>query len=733
MPLLPTVALICGGKGNKSMAQPRTFIFRQAEYRPNSYLGTLPEIDKSRGVAILVRQSSSGADTAHAESRETQLGLQEYGRQLYGDAKPDVRLYDEGAGVSGQKRIDQRVELDRLYRDMRSGIIGTIVLAREDRLFRNKHMDQVGVFTRLAEEQQIKVIVPPISSAASEERTRVYDFTHYRDLIAFQDKMREAYGYIEGHVKHMLQCRQNKADKGGYDGRTLPPGLAVRGKRQTQVVVIYEPWAEEVRKLALRAQALDWNISKLNREVDQMAYLFPEIPEEDREKYLFKTCIHHIPGVGYKPSAPSTLKEILTNEMLIGWWMPDEDKPDVIIDNHPAVLPYALFAEGYARLKGYTLEGEPVDNYRGKTRIRASRETLPDLLFHGRLLLVPPSPDETAWFSVSEQVYEQKPRFYYWGYGKYNHQIMPRRLCCIPGDEFDAIVIERLLQLEQSDIDMKERIRTTLEQVYDQQAEDFVSIPQQIEGIKTQLVENAKKRMRTGADDPMYGMLEEEARELMERQQALEAKKEKLGMMDGPEEIERLHSLLGNFEAIWPTLDVAQKQRVFSLLINRIEVKVVSPHWLRLTIDWLDAVCPRLDVAYIWKTAPGHNGNGRGEFSDVEIDILRQHYPRAPYMSLLQMLPNRTLYAIKRQTGFMKLRRETPSAPGVPESVCYRDFVPGLDGQYLFGDFETTLEAIKTANSNSSKGVVPLYALWILSDTVEEMSVYVAWHFGRED
>ncbi len=66
---------------------------------------------------------------------------------------------------------------------MNKGIIGTIVLAREDRLFRNKHMDQVGAFTRLAEEKQIKVIVPPISSAASDEKTRVYDFTVYQDLM----------------------------------------------------------------------------------------------------------------------------------------------------------------------------------------------------------------------------------------------------------------------------------------------------------------------------------------------------------------------------------------------------------------------------------------------------------------------------------------------------------------------------------------------------------------------
>src|SRR2546429_2984033 len=180
------------------MSEPRTFKLRQAVNRPTNYIGELPEIDKKRATAVLVRQSKDGADTAQAESRETQLGLQDYSRLLYGDDKPDVRLYDEGAGVSGQKRIDQRQKLDLLYRDINKGIIGTIVLAREDRLFRNKHMDQVGPFTKLAEEKRIKVIVPPISSVARYDETRVYDFTVYQDLRAFQAKMKEAYAYIEG-------------------------------------------------------------------------------------------------------------------------------------------------------------------------------------------------------------------------------------------------------------------------------------------------------------------------------------------------------------------------------------------------------------------------------------------------------------------------------------------------------------------------------------------------------
>jgi Resolvase, N terminal domain len=709
-------------------SHPRSFKFRSSDSRPSTYIEDLPQIDRKRATAVLVRQSRTGADTAQAESRETQLGLQDYGRLLYADDEPDVRLYDEGAGVSGQKRIDQRSELDRLFQDMYKGVIGTIVLAREDRLFRNKHMDQVGAFTKLAEEKRIKVVVPPISLAATDERTRVYDFTIYRDLCDFQDKMREAYGYIEGHVKYMLHCKQNKADKGGYDGRLLPPGLAVKGKKQNQTIVIYEPWAKVMRKLALRAQALDWRMGQLNREIEQMAYLFPEIPDEDSEVYLIKTCIHHIPGVGYKPRSDQTVRDWFTNEMLIGWWQPDEDKPDVIIDNHPAVLDYNLFAKGYAHIKGYTLEGELVENYRGVPRVQSRRKTPPGLLFHGKLLLTSPSPHETTFICAYEQMYEGESTLNYLGYRRASGHILRKRWCCIPGVEFDAIVIERLLALEKADKELKDRVRTALEQVYNQQSEDFISIPLQLEGMQAQLVENAKKRLRTSTDDPLYAMLEMEKIDLVQRQSELEAKKNKLGMVDSPEEIAQLHTLLGNFEAVWPSFDLFQRQRAFSLLINRIEVEVVSPHWLRLSIDWLDAVCPRIDIAYIWKASPGRSG----KFSDEEKELIRQHYPRMPYMELLQLLPSRTWHAIQGQTARLGLKREIPADPGICTGVCYKDMVPKLDGQFLFGDYDTTLGYITKAISSTAKSTAPLHAIWILSESVEGLIALVERDLHRQ-
>jgi hypothetical protein len=234
--------------------------------------------------------------------------------------------------------------------------------------------------------------------------------------------------------------------------------------------------------------------------------------------------------------------------------------------------------------------------------------------------------------------------------------------------------------------------------------------------------------MRTSSSDPMYLMLEDEKNALNERLAALEAKKDKLGIIDSPEEIEQLHDLLGNFEAVWPSFDLLQRQRAFSLLINRIEIEVVSPHWLRLSIDWLDAVCPRIDIAYIWKVTPGRSG----KFSEEEKAIMKEYYPRTRYLDILKLLPNRTWQAIRGQMGLAGISREVIAEPGVCIGVCYRDLAPKLDDKYLFRDFETTMEYIRKASDNTSKSDAPLYAFWILPETVEELIGLVEGDFSRQ-
>jgi resolvase-like protein len=165
------------------LLKPRIFKQRTADHHMAAYLfGTLPEIDKFRSTAVYVRQSQTGADDAHGESRKTQLALQDYAARIRNDGREGgVRLYDEGAGKSGQKRIDQRPELNRLYSDIEAGLVSTIIVAREGRLFRDKHGEQVGLFTSLLERKGVVILVPPIGQNGS---LKLYDLQKYEHLKA---------------------------------------------------------------------------------------------------------------------------------------------------------------------------------------------------------------------------------------------------------------------------------------------------------------------------------------------------------------------------------------------------------------------------------------------------------------------------------------------------------------------------------------------------------------------
>ncbi len=48
--------------------------------------------------------------------------------------------------------------------------------------------------------------------------------------------------------------------------------------------------------------------------------------------------------------------------------------------------------------------------------------------------------------------------------------------------------------------------------------------------------------------------------------------------------------------------------------------------------------------------------------------------------------------------------------------------MPKLDGQYLFRDYETTLQYVKIACDNTARVEAPLYALWLLSEKVEDLA-----------
>src|SRR2546426_12104973 len=121
------------------------------------------------------------ADKTHFESRLLQENLIPIAVRVRGDEdERNILVFDEGAGVSGTKGYDERKKLSALYLAIANDIVGSLFLARPDRLFRDKHFTNVSIFTELAERKKLILIVPGRC---------VYDFTNYNDLKAFQKDM----------------------------------------------------------------------------------------------------------------------------------------------------------------------------------------------------------------------------------------------------------------------------------------------------------------------------------------------------------------------------------------------------------------------------------------------------------------------------------------------------------------------------------------------------------------
>jgi hypothetical protein len=695
-----------------------------ADQTSASYLGYLPEIDTSRLTAVYVRQSDIDADGEHGESRQTQLSLVQFAMQLRRENHLDsIRLYDEGVGKSGQLRIDERAELRRLYHDAARGEIGTIIVAREDRLFRDKHGKQVAVFTEMAERVKLMVIVPALHVKAS---LKLYDFTQFTHLRAFQRKMQDAYDYIEYHVGYMHLNQRNKASRGGFDGRNLPPGLVIPRNidKACQVPVLYQPWADQMKWVFARLRELNWHVGRMNREIELLPYLFPMPSKEDYDKYLFCSVLTKVPG-GFKPFYAGTLKRWLLNVQLIGWWIVDRESNEVLIDNHPAVIERELFEEGYMCHTGYTLEGVPVPEKQLFFVKRALRgwKTPPPALLHGKV----GTPHGYVF------LHKNGPHLYYSGKRSDKGAMYDDTIFSIPVKELDRIIVARLEELAARDRHLAEKIQQQLEQVHAQRAEECLDIDDQLR-VLDRSIKQLKKRVATieelfeeiddqhedldedDEDDPLKRMALQ-LKEFLAQRAALLLKKQKLNIVT-KEEIVEFYDTLNNFRVQWPKLSLEQQQKLISLLARKIEVTSLSPHWIQLTVHWIGAVSPdasmRPDPALIWRIIPAHQPPIEG----WELTLITQQYPLVQRREdLLSQLPRRTWHALSKQAHLLHLKKPYQRFPDddIPEYACWNDVI-------AIPDRQEALRMIREAKTSCSSRKHTCCAFWLLPADFREIN-----------
>lgn len=626
------------------------FKIMQLDNRPSLFTHSV-QLDLTRATGILYRQSKRGSDKIHIESRMLQESLLPFvfAQRNEGHDR-NIHIFDEGAGVSGTKGIDKRRILRDLHVEIADNLIGDIVLARPDRLFRDKHFANVSTFTQLAERMRIKVIVP------QDRGVIVYDFTREKDLQAFQEAMIQAYAYIVNQIGYMNRARALKVSKGLYGGGSiaLPYVLLRDMPKEEQVQVIYEPWIEAAVDLFHHFKEFNFEAGRIARYVEDKPYIFKFMPPTDFEEYMPVTRLTKA-NAGYTFISRETLLQYLSNLSLAGFAKAgkDEEGNEILIPNaFDAAVPLDLLEPCFAAITGNFLDGTPFVKVGGGRQYRRQPET--DAILHGLLTSDDGTISTYAGLDVDHPMYSCRAGGYFGqkarvGLGRIEN------VWALHIRPIDRIVLDRLIALAEYDNELVERVKayfseksgdgqSTLE-VLDsailntQKALKRVSntILKATEGLED---ENGEP-IELEKDDPLLV----EKRSLLLQLRRLQIQREQAAAQaneDPSRSIKDFYYVLSHLRAEFHKKDPQTKKDIMKKLIAEVKINALSPHLLTLQISWIKPLATsRDDVALLWRGTPSKTPT-TNQWTEEEDEALIRLYPGAPQLALMQAIPNKT-------------------------------------------------------------------------------------------
>ncbi len=662
-------------------------------------------IDLTRKTGVLIRQSVKGADLTHYESRLRQEILRIVAAKLRGGDENGVIPYDEGAGVSGRKRIDERPELNRLYNDIASGIIGSVLVAREDRLFRDKHLQQVGAFTELAEKKKLIVIVPGKT---------FYDFTNSKHLSSFQDEMKKAYGFMD-HVYYMIDTREQKRARGEYVGEWLiAPYVLPNIPKEILTLespnrIIYEPWQEITAAIFRRLKDYNFNLSRLGHYIDSLPCIFPYPDKEDLEKYVFRVAMSKKNG-GYTFTNLSNLKRWLIHPGLAGLAKAgvDEAGNEVYLENAwDTAISLDTLNETRGALTGIDLYGVQVQ----RIWYNVAKYTQKD-----------PYGEETLLRGV---IHSNNGRVQLHMSGNDRGSI-PYYICVIRTgtatvdtvwtlrcSEVDAIVLNRLIDLSQIDKAIALRVKEYFTAKKSIIEENRRSIDGQISTCHQQIAHF------TRLIDNGYNAGDDEIKDWMQKRRAaketlalLDKKIQKKGLEQPTDRLPTFYEKLANLshEAI-AKMNFDEKKLLIDKLCRSIFINRLSPHLSSIRVDWITPVKDRPDIGLLWRCQSGH----RQQWLDEEVTVLESNFSFEEKGALLKKFSNHTWHQIIRQAYKKDLRRsrEAPISTEFAEwhnSACYADIQALID---MGVSWKNASEQINELVSDIQRGEIKV--VWLYS------------------
>ncbi|HEU5378044.1 MAG TPA: recombinase family protein [Ktedonobacteraceae bacterium] len=672
-------------------------------------------LDLSRKTAALMRQSRKDADEDNPESRLRQEGLVRVAADIRVDHDPLMVIpCDEGSGVSGQKKIYERPKFLALWKAIQDGTVGSIIVAREDRLFRDRFLTQATQFAEECAKRGVLLIVAG---------RRCYDFRIQDDFKAFLRKMEEAYGYIDTHIRYMIDMKNQKLQRGEWVGGALSAPYALdrlamqTAKEQRKLIkefgaseadellitkayrpVIYEPWHEIAVGLFKRFKLYDYAPSRLARYVEEKKYVFPLPPLEAKQRYYFKPAMHCIPGLGYTFSNPSNLQRWFRSLSLIGFVCigKDEEGNRVYLEGaFEAAIPRDLFEPCYESITGYTIFGEPSSLLPNRKRTVRKKEPTDGLLTRRFS-----SPDD----SYAVYVHTSDPNnLYYYARPKHRSEETEvslrdwehTTLWTLPTKQFDRPIVERLADLAEHDKELANRV----EQYYEELTENRASEKNAIVGDISQL-EALIARYDELITTPAEPLTKAQESRYLKKQAAAEANLEeakaaliRYERSEPAQFIPAFYRILGQAPGEFWGLDQDHQRRMMTLLVDDIQVENISPHFYRLRLKWKDPVAQHWDGALIYKCVAIKGTLSNNGWTKGDEAILQQLYVKGDRMELSKALPNKSYKSMKGRAVYLGVKRDTHM----------RTNTSIMDDGLCFDDWQKACEVLE-ADINSEEG-----------------------------
>lgn len=627
-------------------------------------------------LVLYARQSQKDAHVSHRESYELQTEeLFDYALSL-GWTRETILIQIENRRkdgkwrkASGTLRIDEREGLQTTVGYIERDEAKAVMLWAVDRLFRHEDMIEPHIFVKICKDHNCIIIT----------RDEIFDFNHPTrgdaDIERFLKLCKEAANYIKHHIKgRMIPAANRVSRRGEYDGRCLPTGFYVlEGEKKPRA---QEMQIQIINRLFKRFKELDGRFNLLWREVATIRDLFPPYPLEAKGvKPYTKQGPFGITRDG--------LINILTNQAYIGIWEFRENGKNLVSipDIYPVAVDEEDFWFAFNHLSKETLDGE-VNRQRsiGGSSTRFDRVgTIPaEALLEG--IVSCPIPGCHVYVlqnadNPQKAAYSIQAGNYAKGTDAPEGYILVREL-----DPIFEVALKNRLRIFQAMDDVinitgskrptEESIYAYLKKVQAMTNQALAGVSTQIAGYEQELV-NIERTLRLSAhlyeDDDIIRMSERAAN----LSRTLKELKEKDKKRIEDEDLKKAAALIMEASTSYEGMEFENKQKLVRISTIKLELGVLAPRWLTLTIGWSPFLGIALkDSAFIW-----HPSGAGGKWSDEELEILGRMYETADKDSVLEALYNRSWTAIKNmasEKGIKRLRWLKDSQ--LPSILSLHDF-----------------------------------------------------------